>query len=799
MGDEGQACRPRWLAPALTWVWLLLVEVSMASGQPAPLRLVGEVKAGQVDVVLSERAAPQRLALGGRVGAWTFMAAIPGEPPCAVFEDFQHQDGRLLFVDARGVRLALDKSSEPSFAGPEGLLLGHTPQQIVDSPRDLLADELFARRGADDPEYAEVAGVFAPIPRLRGDVHAFVGAPETSEKVAFGYGGRSPSFDPALVSPEVEAVRKAGRVWHGLVGGSLPVLRFVYPDARGSYTELAAFAPRRMVNGNPHHQPVWYRVARVEQGVLRHARYVDTYQPVPPQASPEPAGFYADLLQLKAAWDASLAPAMQVELPDARLSELARHSLIRAIMTRADDYPHYGVFDRDYGGPEHDGFPDTFTVETSAMLEWGLSERAGRYIDNYFSRFVRDDGSVLYRGPEIGQFGRMLSVVAQYVEHGGAPELILRVRPRIDALTRVLLRLRQIGLQLPAADPAHGLIAGYSEADSCLEPDPQRYVQPYFSNGLLAARGFAELGRVWARLGEGRGDAELRAWGERLQREGAELARDVARAIERSMLQVAGQRVLPSIAGAREPHDRAVRRDAKDPQFRAYRAYNEMMGSGLLSPELLRGIVDYRAHHHDILLGMPTAYGKPELAGFLASAYGYGLVQADLIREALLLLYAMTAHQYTRGQWVAPETRLMFEPWDAAPYCTPSQLLAPLVLRWLLVFEDPQSESLWLGRGVPRAWLADGKRTRVAQAPTRWGKVGFAIDSHLGRGLIDAELQLPAAGLAAVTRLRLRTPGQRPMQSVTLNGKPWTAFDRASEVVEIPAGTGGGVRIQVRY
>ena len=766
-----------------------------ARREPTPERLAAYTGA-HVDVIVSGRAAPQRVAPGQRIGRWTFMT---GTASFAVFEDFEHIDGSLRIVDARGVRLELGKTSEPSSAPPESLHLGHTPAAIMASPRDLLGAQLLEQRAADDPEYAQVAGVFSPIKRLRSDVHAFVGAPETSEKPGFTYGGKSPSFDPALVWPAIESIRKEGRVRHGLVGGSLPVLRFVYPDSERSYTELAAFAPRRIVNGNPHHQPVWYRVCRVEESKLRFCRYVDTYQVSPPRAAPEPAAFYADLLHLQAAWDATLASAMQVELPDARLQNLARHSLIRAIMTRVGDFPKYGVFERDYGGAEHDGFQDTFNVETTAMLQWGLPTRAGRYIDNYFGRFVRDDGSVLYRGAEVGQLGRMLSVLAEYVEHEGAPDVLVRQRARIDALTQSLLELRRTALQLPAADPAFGMIAGYSEADSVLEREPARYVQPYFSNSLLAARGFNDLGRVWTRIATERGDAELRAWGERLQREGAALARDLQQSIDRSYLQVDGARVLPVIAGVREPHDRAVQRDVSDPQFRAYRAYNEMMGSGGLSPEQLRGIVDYRTQHHDILLGMPTAYSKPELAGFLAPAYGYGLVHADLIREALLFLYAMMAHQYTRGVWVAPETRLMFDLWDAAPYCTPAQLLAPLMLRWLLVFEDPQAELLWLGRGAPRAWLEDGKSVRVRAAPTRWGRVSYSVASQLARGRVRAELQLPAAGIPAPIKLRLRAPGRAPLRSVLLNGQPWSDVDRAAEVITIPASTGGTVSLEARY
>ena len=538
MGDDGQASWTRACAWALACVWLQLTGTALAQGAPArrpaaPLRLAGPASGGALDVVVDERAAPQRVAQGQRIGAWTLVASLATDPPCAVFEDFEHMDGRLLFVDGRGVRLDLGKTSEASFADPDSLHLGHTPEQIMASPLDLLGAQLLARRGADDPEYAEVAGVFSPIKKLRGDAHAFVGTPETSEKIAFQYGGRTPSFDPALVSPTVEAIRKAGHVRHGLVGGSLPVLRYVYPDSRTSYTELLAFAPRRVVNANLRHQPVWYRVARVEQGQLRFTKYVDTYQPSPPQAAAEPTGFYRDLLQLKAAWDETLSPARQVGIPDAGLSDMARHSLILAIMTRVGDYPHYGVFDRDYGGAEHDGFPDTFTVETTAMVHWGLLKRAGRYIDNYFAHFVQDDGSVLYRGAEVGQFGRMLSVLAEYVQHGGLPEVLLRQRGRIDALTRALLELRRTALQLPATSPAYGMIAGYCEADSCLEQDPARYVQPYFSNSMLAARGFSELGAVWARLGRERGDAELRVWGEKLEVEGKGPARRYGGVVER--------------------------------------------------------------------------------------------------------------------------------------------------------------------------------------------------------------------------------------------------------------------------
>jgi hypothetical protein len=150
------------------------------------------------------------------------------------------------------------------------------------------------------------------------------------------------------------------------------------------------------------------------------------------------------------------------------------------MMTRVGAFPKYGAVDKDYAGSEHDGFPDTFTVDTTAMLEWGLTDLAGRYIDNYFGKFVREDGSLLYRGPETAQYGRMLTVAAEYVNYGGDPIVVIRHRRPIDGITNILLNLRTKARELEPTNPAYGMIAGWSEADASLDPDPMRYMQPYF-------------------------------------------------------------------------------------------------------------------------------------------------------------------------------------------------------------------------------------------------------------------------------------------------------------------------------
>jgi hypothetical protein len=737
---------------------------------------------------------------GESAGAWTFMGLVRSrfdkKIRYAVLEDFTRQKGHILLVDSAGIQIDLPKSLEPTVAEPSTLYRGHTLQEVMNSDHDLLGEEILSKSG--DPQYDEVAACLRPIAKMR--TYTFVGTHESIDKLGFQYGGRTPSFDAAPYDPLISRVREAGKVWDGLIGGWLPVVRFVYPEDESHWTEMIAFAPLHQDNGNDRIQPVWYRVARIDAGHLKWARYFSSYHPFPPREHCGAAPFYEDLVAMREGWERALAPGMKVDIPDQRLADMARHSLVRDMITRVGDYPKYGVFDKNYGGSEHDGFPDTFNADTTAMTEWGLFGLARAYIANYLGKFVGDDGSILYRGPETGQYGRMLTVIAAYANYSGDGELLLKYRRRIDGVTNLLLSMRAKALKLPSSDPAYGMIVGWSEADSCLDPDPPRYMQPYFSNSTEAARGFGDLGKVWERIGTTTKNQELEAWGRRLVSESQALEKDIQTAIGRSLLEVQGSACLPAIAGVKEPFDVALTHDPLDPQYRSYRAYMEMLFSGDLTREQVETIVNYRAAHQDTILGIPTAYGYAthELNGFISYGHGYGLIQNDLVRKYLLLLYSIMAHQYTRGTWTAPETRNIDPDHFAAPYCTPAEMVVPMMTRWMLVFEDPKTDTLWLAKGTPRSWLEDGKSFSASNAPTKWGKVEFSVASHLNKGVVTATIQFsPSAG--PLTKLRLRAPEGNKISSVMLNGKAWSQYDASEETITLPSHMSNKVSLTVSY
>jgi hypothetical protein len=108
--------------------------------------------------------------------------------------------------------------------------------------------------------------------------------------------------------------------------------------------------------------------------------------------------------------------------------------------------------------------------------------------------------------------------------------------------------------------------------------------------------------------------------------------------------------------------------------------------------------------------------------------------------------------------------------------------------RNLLVMESGQS--LWLARATPRAWLEQGKKITVKNAPTYFGSMAYEIISDVDRGKITATVEMPSRNPLKNVVVRFRHPQSKPIKSVMVNGRPWTGFDQAKEVIELTALSG---------
>jgi len=718
---------------------------------------------------------------------WTTMGSFTDAQgrKVTVLEDFTRTDGAMKFK-CDGQEVVYPKHLEATFVDPAKLYFGRTFAEIRASPTDLMGQHVLGLAG--DPSFEALADAVVPI--TKNLTYTFVATPDNEDKVGIEYGGRTPNFDPGALDPLVRKVRADHKVLDGLVGGWLPAVRMVYLDSDGAWVEFMAFARFQKPGENHRVQPVWYRVMRVEGGKPKWVKYYDSYFPGFLKRDVSDSGrFYEDFAEFSRQWSKRLAPGIKVDIPDQRSADLAKHSVARAMMTRIKDFPKYGFMDRNYGAAEHDGFQDTLTVEVTTLLQWGLFDDAKRALVNYLEHFMDNHGGLRYRGAETGQYGRMLTVFGQYFAYTHDASTMQKYRGRTAGVVEVLRMLRTEALGLPKADPAYGMIRGWCEADSCLDPDPERYRLPYFSNTTEAVRGFRELGAAWRAMGDAEGD--------KLVQEADAMERDLHESIKRSTITSGGLACIPSIAGAGGAFDVACQRDGDDPQARSYRAYNEMLHSGVLTPEEVATIVAYREARHDILLGMTCSYGfnSGEVAGFLAYGHAFGLLQTDRVREFLLMFASLSAHHYTRGTWTAPETRQLDPAREAAPYCVPAQLVEPLLLRWMLLFEDPRDGALWVGKATPREWLADGRTVSLQGGPTKFGKVSFVIRSHVESGRVDVDINLPK-DVSAPVYVRLRLPEPHRVLGASLAGKP-VEFDAKKSALVLPKGSSGKLKITV--
>ena len=446
-----------------------------------------------------------------------------------VYEDLRTRDGAFVFVSSSGQQRTLHKQrGKRIFRTPVHRISVWKLSEIGTAGPDLLADRLL-QDGDPDPDLVKSAAppMGSTPPTNRGERltwNTFVGTKECSDTMLVFPAGNTRTYHPNQYFPEINNSLAFQR-YEGLVGGWLPVVRKVMPlaGAGDAYIELLIFgdveAKDRFI------VQTWHRSARIENGKISKVVYGYSYPAFPPsRLDPKPEEFYKALLVLAGYWEKHLRDLAPASLPDQSLVDMAKYAFVKELMVRPGGvYPKYGAVDRDYYGPEYDGFQDIFTSAVYTNLEWGRFEQAHAIVDNYFTDFVDEKGAINMRGPETAQFGLTLSLLARYFNYTGDSALLLKHRAKVEATAALLAAMHDESLRLAQSDLGYGLIHGWNESDACLAPAPQTWWQPYFANSAFAARGLKDIALVWPKINHGETGAhqQAKAWADR-----AEVLRD---------------------------------------------------------------------------------------------------------------------------------------------------------------------------------------------------------------------------------------------------------------------------------
>lgn len=109
-----------------------------------------------------------------------------------------------------------------------------------------------------------------------------------------------------------------------------------------------------------------------------------------------------------------------------------------------------------------------------------------------------------------------------------------------------------------------------------------------------------------------------------------------------------------------------------------------------------------------------------------------------------------------------------------------------------------RGEELWLAPFVTNNWMKDGMVVAISDAPTRFGKMGYRIASHVKEGYIEATIDPPTRNAPKEIVMRLRHPEGQKMRSVTVTGAEHYSFDAAKETISVIPGA-GRITIRAQY
>ena len=107
-------------------------------------------------------------------------------------------------------------------------------------------------------------------------------------------------------------------------------------------------------------------------------------------------------------------------------------------------------------------------------------------------------------------------------------------------------------------------------------------------------------------------------------------------------------------------------------------------------------------------------------------------------------------------------------------------------IRWMFVW-DEDNKDLYLGKMIPRYWLADGKKIGITRAYTHFGPMSMSMQSFASKGRIEMTIEPPIRNKPGTIYARFRHPEGKLMKRVTVNGKAYKKFDPKKEWVILPA------------
>jgi len=493
------------------------------------------------------------------------------------------------------------------------------------------------------------------------------------------------------------------------------------------------------------------------------------HRPIPRERARQlaQADFDARLTEVRAFWQAKLAAAAQLELPEKRVDEMAHAGLLHLDLVTYGREPndtvtatigHYSAIGSESG-------PIILFYECM-----GLHDLARRAIQFFLDK-QRPDGSIQNYETYKIETAAFLYFYGEHYRFTRDREWLKKTAPQALKAAEYLIAWRGRSKREEQRGRGYGMIDG-KVADP---EDPYRY----FINSGYACAALIRAAEWMREIDPARSESlavEAEAFRSDIR---AELAACIARSPVVSLGDGTWCPTVPPWAEATG----ALSLYAEGERCFTHESF--VAQDSLIGPHWLmfQGIIDADDSLGDILLRSHATLSTVRNVALSQPYYS----RHDWAHVARGEAKAFLKTYYNGFSGLADrETYTWWEHYHlVSPHKTHEEAWFLMQTRWMLILE--RGDTLYLLRAVPRAWMSNGKSVRFERMGSHFGPVSLAVESRLGDGVMTASYSLDAERRPG--KLVLRLPHPAGLKARKAEGGAYVPEAEAVEV-ERPAAQG---------
>ena len=459
------------------------------------------------------------------------------------------------------------------------------------------------------------------------------------------------------------------------------------------------------------------------------------------------ASFEAHLAGCRAFWQAKLANAARIHVPEPAIQERLYAGLLHCDLVAYGTEPDGPVLPT-IGVYSPIGSESAPIIQFFDTMGWpSLAERA----IEFFLLRQREDGFIQNFGGYQLETGPVLWSMGEHFRYGRDTAWVQRVRPNILRASDYLIRWRERNKTAENRERGcYGLIDGKVA-------DPEDYYHSFMLNAV-SCLGVERAAEMLTAIGD---DAAPR-----LAREAEAWKADIRTAFDYSMARAP---VIPVGDGRWTPLLPPCTEDRGGTSLHALGGMSFSHGAisvrdALLGPLWLvtAGILDANSLQADFLLKSNQAPFTVENAA-LSQPYYCRHDYAHLLRGEVKPFLKTYYNQMTALQ--DRETYTFWEHYyHISSHKTHEEAWFLWQTRWMLCME--QGTTLHLLRGIPRDWMGAGKRIEIDGLRTWFGPLSLRVKVADDGKRVEAEIDCPGPRRPATVRLRIPHPAGRHAVSV---------------------------------